>query len=249
MLGIATATLYMLSAATQLGFQDQFGFTYLTANIEGIAVTVQFFILPLICGMILAGLAALPTVRGRPLSSPGSLVTLLERLMLFLPLTFAAAFWLIIDSPSLLHVAVNTLIVLGAYVGISPQVIGPAMRWLQAEPSQFGAVRRPLLWGEAMLGAVLLIFFGYDFGRANALHIGEVDICLLSEEDAGDKVLVQQTADVFVCARVDWDTREIFADFTYVKLDQDRVMRVRRVAFIPSAIGVRKPLRETAPLR
>lgn len=247
MLGIATATLYMLSAATQLGFQDQFGFTYLTANIEGIAATVQFFILPLVCGMILAGLLALPTMRARRMASPGSLAVLLERLMLVLPLTFAAAFWLITESPSLLHIARNTLIVLVAYIGLSPQLIGPAMRLLRAEPAQFAAVRRPLLWGQAMLGAVLLIFFGYDFGRANALHIGEVDICVLSDDGTGDQVLLQQTADVFVCARVDWETREIFADFTYVKLDQDRTMRVRRVAFTPSAIGVRMPLRAPPP--
>jgi len=244
MLGVATATLYMLSAAVQLGFQDQFGFTYLTANIEGIAATVQFFILPLVCGMILAGLLALATVRGRRLTSPGSLATVLERLMLFLPLTFAAAFWLITESPSLLHIARNTLIVLGAYVGASPQLIGPVMRRLQAEPSQFVAVRRPLLWGQVLLGAVLLIFFGYDFGKTNALHIGEVDVCMLPEDDGGERVLLQQTADVFVCARVDWETREIFADFTYVKLDQDRVVRVRRVVFTPSAIGVRAPLRD-----
>ena len=70
---------------------------------------------------------------------------------------------------------------------------------------------------------------------------------MLSDDGTEDRVLLQQTADVFVCARVGWETREIFADFTYVKLDQDRTMRIRRVAFTPSAIGVRPPLRAAAP--
>jgi len=248
MLGLATATLYMLSAAVQLGYQDQFGFTYLTANVEGIAATVQFFILPLVCGMILAGLLALGTLRGRRLASGGRSAVLIERLLLVLPFTFMLAFWFITESPAFLHVARNTLIVCAAYLGASPQVIGPIMRLLRAEPTQFRAVRRPLLWGQALLGAVLLIFFGYDFGKANALHIGEVDVCLLTDDDPGERVVVQQTADVFVCARVDWTTREIFAEFTYVKLDQDRSVRVKRVVFAPSAIGVRLPAPAAAPL-
>ncbi|MBK1662558.1 hypothetical protein E2C05_23560 [Paracraurococcus ruber] len=239
-LGIGTATLYMVSAAAQLGYQDQFGFTYLTANVEGIAATVQFFILPLVCGLILSGLLALATLRAGRLAAPGGFTRLAERLMLPLPLAFAAAFWLITESPSFQHVARNTLIVLAAYWGASPILVGAAMRLLQAPPAQFAMARRPLLWGQALLGCVLLIFFSYDFGKANALHTGEVDVCEPNDDEAEDWILVQQTLDVFVCARVDWETRQVFAEFLYMKLDEDRTIRVRRIAFTPAAIGVRR---------
>jgi len=242
MLGIATATLYMIAAASQLGYQDQFGFTFLSVNVDSIAAVVQFFILPLVSGMIVAGLLALVTLRGRRISRDANAAISIERLMLILPVTFLLNFTLITEHPAWLHIARNTFIVLAAYIASSPQLIGPVMRWLRAEPTHFVAIRRPLLWGQAILGAVLLIFFSYDFGRANALHIGEVDICLLSEDDPGNRIVVQQTAEVFVCARVDWATKQVFADFTYARLDEDRNIGVRRVVFTPSATGVRRPL-------
>jgi hypothetical protein len=246
MLGIATATLYMIAAASQLGYQDQFGFTFLSVNVDSIAAVVQYFILPLVSGTIVAGLLALVTLHGRRISREANVSTAIERLLLFLPLTFLATFTLITEHPAWMYLARNTFIVLAAFVAASPQVIGPVMRWVRAEPSYFVAIRRPLLWGQAILGAVLLIFFSYDFGKANALQIGEVDICLLGDDDPGDRIVVQQTAEVFVCARVDWATKQVFADFTYARLDEDRNIGVRRVAFRPSAIGVRTPL-ENAP--
>ena len=87
MLGIATATLYMIAAASQLGYQDQFGFTFLSVNVDSIAAVVQFFILPLVSGMIVAGLLALVTLRGRRISRDANAAISIERLMLILPVT------------------------------------------------------------------------------------------------------------------------------------------------------------------
>lgn len=227
----AAAFVYLYAMAYQYGYQEPFGFLYLSLGPEKIVETMR----PVLLYFVAAGAVALVA---------GSLMrVLLGRRFGFRVITFGflvlpviiwvVLIWFIrVDRSQLGDVVILTIL----YVLVDRLVlegIGALLSY-HTQP-----ITQPVFrYFQIALAGLMLIIVGYDQGKFDALHMAEADLCPPIGNDKTDRILVQETADTMVCVAIDRHTASVFREITYFKLPDDGTPKVfKTIPFHPVRFG------------
>jgi len=238
-LALITVLLYLTAGAIAFGYQDQFGFTYLSLGLEDLVISSRAMILQL----VLAPLALVLVWAILRAAIPKVSLSLTGLMFLALPLAIVFAFWLTtFRTVDLLHFNIDIYLTLVGYYALE-LIWWAAHRGWPKFAKQIDTERVALRLIQACAGALSLLLLAFNLGVAEAE--GQTSFAFCPKDAVGvESVMVQMTDEVLVCAEVDVIKRLVYSRFRYVKIgdsgDESKlggvVLETR--TFSPRCIGV-----------
>jgi hypothetical protein len=238
-LAIITVLLYLTAGAMAFGYQDQFGFTYLSLGLEDLVILSREIVVQL----ALAPLALVLLWTLLRSATPRLSLSLTEMMFLGLPVAVLIAFTLTtFRSGDLLNFTSDVYLSLSGYYILELVWWATRLSWLKS--LRFLANERfGLRLIQAGAGALSLFLLAFNIGVAEAEQQTSYSFC--PKDAVGvESVMVQMTDEVLVCAEADVAKRLVFSRFRFAKIGEADggakaapvVLEVR--PFAPRCIGV-----------
>jgi hypothetical protein len=214
-----------VAAAYQFGFQDPFGFTYISLGIEDIEAAMRDFLLPIV------GAIAVALVIGYILASSIRLSEsryISDILFLLLPPAISIAFWIQMGDLSILnYLDASIPWILPAYYLLDISIWRALAKFLKGRMKvpEVGSYFRV---AQVALCSVLVVAISYTHGRRDAYNIDYPTVC--PSFGGSNFVLVQMTGSMAVCARADFEKSKVYQDVYYAQIpDGGEPKEFRRV--------------------
>lgn len=230
-----TVMLYLVAGSYSFGYQDQFGFTYLSLGVEDLVISSRAVVVQFVLAVLSVTFAwAIFRISFSRLSP-----SLAETMFSSFPVALICVF---LSTGVRIHdfdrVDPHSGWILGAYYGLELLCVAIRRRrprLMHRLENHLGEVRVVQLGA----GAFLVLLLAFDLGILSAVNQREFSFC--PRKDNADWVEVQLTGDVVVCAEADIAKQLIYRRFHYVKLKDgpDSIIFETR-SFVPRCIGVPK---------
>jgi len=92
---------------------------------------------------------------------------------------------------------------------------------------------------QVLFGFAMASIFAYDTGARAARHQDVFEVCSSEQGNKGNFVSLQRSNDLAICARVDWEHKIVYFDFSYFKIPDNGDRRYFwNKQFKPVCIGV-----------
>jgi hypothetical protein len=244
LLAFATAVVYLAAGSYQMGYQDTFGFTYLSIGVEDLTWTFKSFVIPIAIAVVFVLIFALlfRLVAGL-FSFPVSVVWAAFPLF---PLAAIVSLWIFYPQNIFLLVSRESIYLLILYYVIDPLVLR-LLSWRFFQLRQARPTADHLHVGQVIVASMLFVAFAYDSGRREAICPDYVEICANMVAGEPARLQVQRVGDLAVCAKVDWEKKWVYADFIYAKIDPKKPAQFLKKKFDPQCIGVLPDSQECDP--
>jgi hypothetical protein len=229
----AAAFIYLYAMAYQYGYQEPFGFLYLSLGPEKIVETVR----PVLLYFVSAGVIALIlSSLTRALLPGGYAFRVITSAFLVVPIIiWIGVLWFIrVD----LDGGRDLLLLTALYFLVDRLLLEWIREW-------FGRYTQPLTtptfrYVQIVIAGLMLVFIGYDQGKFDVLHMAEADLCPHPANDRRDRIVAQETADTVVCVAIDRNTATVFREVAYFKFPDDGTPKIfTTIAFHPATFGVK----------
>jgi hypothetical protein len=225
-----TILLYLTAGAYQLGYQDQFDFTYISLGIEDLVGSSRTFLIPLVIAFTcsVTGALAASVVVKRPRNTIFTLAVSAFPIVLTLTLAIMYAnpvdFW---------RVDRATWVFLGLFYVFEAAISVPAgRRWRARIGKRIAGIRTI----QGLVTTVLVVLLAYDMGVIEASHQRRYELC---STPGVTSVVVQVADDVIVCAEADLTAKLVYSRFFYLKIGEGEApVSLRIIEFQPKQIGV-----------
>lgn len=232
-LAFITGLIYTIAGSYQLGYQDQFGFTYISLGIEDIIAILREFLIPILVGGCVALIISFVIMFFRQTSTNSRLINVF---LLLLPLSFCLVFYISFgrgDHLSLVDKEVYWL--LAAYYLLDPVIWGLISKWFR---SSVFAVPRDYYFrfAQAAVASLLLTVISYSIGVIDARNIRNATRC--PDFNGKGSILVQMTKDLAICAETDFDKKTVHQNILYFKIpDNGSSQLFHSIIFHPDFIA------------
>ncbi|MEG3126132.1 hypothetical protein U1738_19680 [Sphingomonas sp. GB1N7] len=238
-LALVTVLLYLTAGAYSFGYQDQFGFTYLSLGVEDLVVTSRPMMIQFVLSVLSVTLAW-AIFRGLVRRYAPSLV---GTMYLLLPITLVVA--LLISSINLQDFSRldhQTFWMLFGYYSF--EILRLAIiRGYPIPMRQLADHLAQLRIIQMGTGAFLFLLLAFDLGVVDAIKQQSFDFC--PRKDNADWVVVQLAGDIIVCAEADIGNKLIYRRFHYLKIkDGPDSIILENKGFAPRCIGMPKNLHD-----
>lgn len=231
-IAFATGLIYVMAGAYQLGYQDQFGFTYMSLGIEDIIEIMRRFLVPLLIGLSATMFFSYIFMLLTKTKQNSRLTSVM---FLLAPVCVCGVFYWRFGYDHLYLIDKEMYWLILAYYLLDVSI------WKALYRLSHSTVFRvpPDLHFRIIQVAtfsLFLVVLSYNIGIIYALTLEQME--KFPDVDGKQSVLVQRTNDITICAEVDFSKKIVYSNFVYFKLPSNGMPKsFRLVSFHPTQVG------------
>ncbi len=232
-IAFVTGLIYVMAGAYQQGYQESFGFTYMSLDITDVVDVLRKLLVPLLLALAATIFASYIFMLFIKTSENNQLTSVM---FLIAPGCVCAIFywWYARGRLDLINTEVYLLIL--AYYILDVSIWKALYRLSRSE-----TFRVPLDLHfrivQIAIFSIFLVVLTFNIGVINARTLDDMEQC--PDFDGKQSVLVERTNDLAICARTDFEQRIVYASFFYFKLPSNGTPKsFQVVSFHPDQIGV-----------